>query len=470
MADSKIVRLGGLVLWMATGFGAAGCASGGAVGADERMTGSAARIYWVGEERFAQGDHAQAVALWRHALLQLPESADADTLRHDLILRIAYGQLVAHHHTGDRAQLEAAATTLNRYVRRHEALFGETEAAQRERGEIYELLYTVESQLEDLDTPPVSTTGTRPDPAVPVAPVAITTLEPATDPNPRGAPGTGALVQSAAPAVADPDPGAPEMEAEPSSDRAPARVTRFTQRETPVDTHAGEVLDPRHNERRITVDTRGLATLDDPRVRAGLRSRFFDPRAGLVLSTPGTSMLHGPRPLVRAYALPKALEDRADARDRRLARRVGFDVIRTARQGLRDCYGDAFARIPALVSRGTFEVWVRTDGVVHRARLTDGGVVDPLGDVCAIEALENTRLNGSIADARDTIRVRLQLVFFYQDAVSIDGMGNSAAVGSPMVPSADQVTPLGPSPVVGPMGGFPGGPQAPLPTGYGRPR
>lgn len=433
MVSGHVLKSWGAALLLLSS-AASGCATARGTDQGERVAGSAARIYWVGEEQFKAGEYAQAVGLWRHALLQLPETADADDLRHKLILRIAYGQLVAHHHSGDRAQLQAAHVTLNRYLARHEALFGETPKAKEQREQVYALLVEVEALLDpqpsgEAEGPP--TDGVQPDSAP--APDSLSAAD--TTPG-RDAPAPIALEQ----------PPAPRSE-------TPIRDPRA---EPTQDPHTGEVLHPQ-NTRKVTVDTRGLATLDDPDVQFGLRTPWGDPFYGFALGQPQLAMVHGPRPLVRAYALPKIVKDRATTQERSLARRVGFDIIRTARQGLRDCYGEAFTRNPSLVTRGTFEVSVDETGKIHRVRLTDGGVVDGVGDVCAIETLEATRLEGAIADATESLQVRLKLVFFYESGVQVDGNGASGPVGSPVFRTAPNVRPVDRAPV------WRGGP-------YGRPR
>ena len=109
---------------------------------------TAQRIYMVAEERYAAGDFEAAVDLMRHALLQLPPAPEHDHLRHELILRMGHTQLRASAASGQAAPLVDAQQMLTRYLERHEALFGENAVARAERGEVYELLFLVEQQLE----------------------------------------------------------------------------------------------------------------------------------------------------------------------------------------------------------------------------------------------------------------------------------------------------------------------------------
>ena len=178
-------------------------------------------LYAIGEVAYDDGRYGDAVALFRQALLALPQTAAADDLRHALILRIAHTQLLAWDATGSDAYLTDAQAMLERYVIVHEQIAGDGEQAQADRGEVYELLYEVESALEPDETEP-------PD--------------------------------SDSDADSDSDSDSDE-----------------------VDDHAGETLTP-DMVRKVRVRDSRLASLDDPRVKARLISKFSDPVAGLVLT------------------------------------------------------------------------------------------------------------------------------------------------------------------------------------------
>ncbi|MEM7154661.1 MAG: hypothetical protein AAF799_17565 [Myxococcota bacterium] len=141
---------------------AVGCSSDAATSTEvpahraDRDAPDPSRIYTVGEAHFARGEYSQAVELWRQAIVKLPPTSDADDLRHALILRRAYGQLMAWHHQGDEAHLHDAKQMLERYLVRHEELLGTTDDALAQRGEVYELLFEVERALEP---PPVVQTS-----------------------------------------------------------------------------------------------------------------------------------------------------------------------------------------------------------------------------------------------------------------------------------------------------------------------
>lgn len=109
----------------------------------------ARRLYSIGEKTIAAGRASEAVSLWRRAVLLLPATSQYDALRHKLVLRLGYGMLVASSETHERGFAVDAAVMLDRYAARHEQIFGDTPEAEAQRGEVYELLYEVETHLEN---------------------------------------------------------------------------------------------------------------------------------------------------------------------------------------------------------------------------------------------------------------------------------------------------------------------------------
>ncbi|HWB75437.1 MAG TPA: hypothetical protein VG755_10780 [Nannocystaceae bacterium] len=106
------------------------------------------RLYTIGEQAMAKGKAAEAVALWRRAILLLPDTAEYDAVRHRLMMRLGYGLMVAYEQTGDRELGHDAVRMLERYADRHTQIFGDDRDKQKERAEIYELLGEAELQLE----------------------------------------------------------------------------------------------------------------------------------------------------------------------------------------------------------------------------------------------------------------------------------------------------------------------------------
>ncbi|MCA9708268.1 MAG: hypothetical protein KDK70_20625 [Myxococcales bacterium] len=334
-------------------------------------TPSAARIYTIGEEQFAAGHYHEAVELWRHAVLALPTTADFDDLRHQLILRLAYGQLMAWSASGNPGYLEDAQQMLERYAQRHEAIFGESDDARARQGEIYELLFEIERRLEPRDAQ-----GAPEDSDHPVDPL---------------------LALAAAASAA-------------------ART---------AETETDDAYEEEGEFRRTIVVSRARPSVDDPRIRALLDSRFTDPFfLGGVLTAPGIELLHGPRPLLRAGGLAQPVE--ADApQDRRQARRLGSSLLSAARPALESCYEAAFARQPIAIAQSTVELEIDARGQVREATIVEGGLVDTLGDLCLVDRLESTRIEGLAATG--TARIRLPMTFFYEGPVYFnEGNGRSA--------------------------------------------
>lgn len=328
---------------------------------------TATRIYALAERRYAEGDYPAAVVLMQRALLQLPETAAHDARRHDLLLRIGHTQMRAWLLTGDEAFLLDAQRMLERYAEIHTELFGESAAAQAQRTDVWALLGQVERRLDEPE-------------------------------------------RMAA------EDGAAQLQARRN---AGFGVGGDASDDEPVDDHRGEMLTP-EIEREVVVKKRRLASLDDPRVLRRLRSDFSLAEAGLVLTkAPGGEALHGPRGLVRAGKPPTHVDVEAAAADQRLARHLGYRVLRTARPALRRCYEDAVARDPQMVADSTVEVSVLPDGQVGRARIVDGQLVDAQGDVCLVQQLERARLAEDSPPGE--VRVRLALRFFFQQAHHPDG-------------------------------------------------
>lgn len=312
------------------------------------MTPTASRIYSMGEQSFANGRFDQAILLWRHALLQLPETPAADGLRHKLVLRIAYGQLVAHAASGDRTHLLNAQQMLLRYAAKHEQLFGDRAGAKRERGEVFELLYQVERRLE------------------------------------------------------------PETDAAPAEPDAPGR--RIAQ--GPVDTHAGESLTAAiKRDVRVRTGPWLDTDVNDPEIRARLSGSQFDSTAGAVLTAPRAQMLHGPRPLLRQIGPAGLVYPGGSKRLRQLARAAGRALFATARPELRTCYGAAVARRPIMLADSTVEVSIHPDGTVTKARIVEGGLVDGLGDVCMIERMEAARIRDHAPSSPLRVRIAMRFFY-----------------------------------------------------------
>ncbi|MEM6990381.1 MAG: hypothetical protein AAF721_07790 [Myxococcota bacterium] len=318
----------------------------------ERAKATPAEIYRVGEARFAAGAYDEAVQLWRHAVLELPQTSDFDDLRHKLVLRMAYGQLMAWSKSGDDTKLLAAKQMLDRYLVQHETMHAEGDqvVAKRERGEVYELLYQVESRLP----------------------------EPAPEPEPEPVDPTQRDL-------------APEPEPEPEPEETGETFNGYGDR--------GRV-------RKILV-RRDRPSVDDPATRAMLRSNFADPFQRGSVSRAEVAIYHGPRAMVRT-GLMRPAADKADVARRRQARKLGNSVLEAAKPGIRECYEAANARNPGVISNPTVEFTVDEGGVVTEAKVVDGTIADALGELCVLEHLEQTTIDQAVASA-ETIVVPLTM-------------------------------------------------------------
>lgn len=412
---------------------AMGCAHAGGDGPSPLAGGgraAAQRLYTVAEERYAAGAYAEAVELMRHSILQLPPSPEHDRLRHQLVLRMAHTQLRDHAATTSTAPLHDARQMLARYLERHEALFGQGQAARAERGEVYELLYLVERGLEQSAAADEAlVTSAKPEPPADALAASLDTMTMAVHDEPGHVDDSEALHGASEPAPARTAAArttADEPEPEPSSS------TRRT------DADGNEVRDV------IVRKKRKLASLDDPRVLETLKTDFPLAWAGLVLTKPGVELVHGSRPLVRGTT---RLAGRGDRGRQQLARRAGRTLLQGARETLRGCYADAFARRPVAATESAVEASIHPDGSISHVRIVDGGLVDGYGDACVIEALQAAGTT-PLPAAEEPVRVHVALQFFYESPVYIvESTGEQLRPGDPAKEPPSRKLPFEMSPI-----------------------
>ena len=196
----------------------------------------------------------------------------------------------------------------------------------------------------------------------------------------------------------------------------------------PVDTHAGEELDETIT-REVRVRREWFYDPDDPRVREQLESWFSGAIGYQFMTTPGTAVLSGPRPMVRRTGRLESIALQGVAEpERRTLRAVARGVLSSSRGGLRDCYRSAAARGGELETDAVVELTVTPEGQVHDVVVVAGDVVDGLGDACVIEHLASTTLHADTPS--DAVRLRMPLLFFYDGPQTMsenertDGAGN----------------------------------------------
>ena len=331
----------------------------------------AGELYLTGEALYEAGMFDEAVSLFRHALLMLPATPAYDGLRHELVLRMAYTLLSAHARHSDVADLERANELLERYLARHDALFGERPEFEAERNQIFELLGDVSLALESARAH--RTHGGPPD-------------------------------------AAEPDP------------------------------HTGEVLRASF-VRRVEVDTRGPG-VDDPEVRARLRSRFGDATAIPRLTKPGLVEITPRRVLVRLRSLPRRTNKQSKHHVR-----PALSVVESARPHLERCYAQAYARRPRDVVDVKVEVTVSATGGARRPSIVDGELIDPRGDACVLDAIERAYVSDLPPSSQHPLRVSLSFRFFWQPPRTVnDATGHSPDLATQMTSGAalprDETGPL----------------------------
>lgn len=180
-----------------------------------------------------------------------------------------------------------------------------------------------------------------------------------------------------------------------------------------VDTTDGEV-------REVVVHTkkRERPSVDDPEIVARLKSPASDANAGLVLTAPGVQPLSPARGFVRLAGHARPSRALAGGRARKLARTRARAALVSARPNLRRCYESAFARTPAEVVQTELELTIDRDGRVRAVEVVGPEVIDADGSACVRESLAKARIE--VSDAGRAVRVRMPVVFFWEDAKVLD--------------------------------------------------
>lgn len=310
----------------------------------------ARRLYSIGEAELKKGRAPQAVSLWRRAIVLLPTVAQYDRLRHKLVLRLGYGMLLASEQTGEPRFAIDGARLLDRYLVQHEQLFGYAPEAERERGEVYELLYELDNKSAEKPAPP-------PEPETP----------------------------------ARVDPGAPEG-----------------------------------MERNVVVPSKrklGRTSVDDPQTVEKLKSDFTSPFAGLVLTAPGMEVVHTARGLVRVTGATQAIGTRVDGGEKRALHELARVAVKSVRPELQRCFEAAFARTPTAFVQTYAELVIESDGSVSSAGIVGAAIIDEPGTRCVANRLADAQVDDGPAQQ---VKLRVPLLFFWQDARYIDEATNGA--------------------------------------------
>lgn len=341
---------------------AVGCAArmqGSADGASDRIT--AARIYAAAEERYTAGAFDEAAALMQRAVLQLPAEAEHDVARHQLVLRLGHTLLRAHDASGEITPLLDAHRMLTRYLYQHVESFGTNERAERERGQVSELLATVEAWLE--------------------------------------------AVELAEPEPAEPEPAEPESAASVDEDGQPEERRQIVVHSRP---HLASIEDPVVMG-RLRSDFTEVPNAD---IDADHFSMTDPPGAHLARGLDAAPRLT--RPLVRGL-VGAARSSGGTNGDLVAIHRAGRALLVRARPRLRACYGSAFSRKMLAAVETTVEATLHADGSVTDVRIVKGGLIDGHGDACIIDALDQVALD----EAQTTVaRVRVELFFLYENPPS----------------------------------------------------
>lgn len=334
------------------------------------------RLYQLGEANFARGDHEGAVALWRQTFLLLPRTAEGDRLRHALVQRLGFGLLSAYATDLDPGHLEWGQRVMERYLAKHEELFGDDTAARKAREPIYELLGDIELRLDE-----------ELNPGVGLSDVVV--------------------------AVHD------EVE------------NAFDEIQRDDDWHTGEVLDDDGMTREVVVKDSPFATGEEERVKAYLHDdRYMGPS----MFDDDGEPLNLTRPLVRRGIIMAGRG--AAAKDRRASHKYVAQLVKENRPALEQCYEELLTRAPVLAAKVKLTVSLDENGELAGLRVAEGHLGDAHGDACVYWAIARADGQAKPPQLTSAVDLELPITFFVQPERHISDTrwkgAPSAAGGSSM--------------------------------------
>ncbi|MEZ4448751.1 MAG: hypothetical protein R3B09_04660 [Nannocystaceae bacterium] len=403
--DAPMVRL--LTLTLGLAVLGTGCASGHGGSSEAPGAGSKARsreLYAEGEARFSAGAPREAVALWRAALLELPEGPDFDRLRHKVILRMSHALLVAYER-GDVDALLLAHQILERYVAWHKGRRSGAPGAEAEQKEARSLLVVAEDTIRHLESQAEASGEVAVASSVPDAPASSRWIE-------VDAPGERVALADAGSVVevVDPRAASAPIEVEAAGDDAATEAS-----DDEVASRPTLVLDGTPHRREIVVKPYGSDFHKLPGVQ-----RFFKPGlvgASLFSGSPRW-FFDGPRVLVRAGLTSVrgelAYEERRPAKTRARA------AVASVRGRLARCYLEAVGRGLDEDIRLIVDLEVAADGaltvtsVQHNAQ-----VFDHRSQRCVRDALQAAA--PSAPPPRVDVKVVLPIAIFVQVPELVSG-------------------------------------------------
>ncbi len=359
------------------------------------VTPHAKKLYALAEQRYAEHDYGGAVALWRQVFLQLPSDPSGDALRHKLVARMAHALTQRYTETRDPAPLRAAQGLLTRYLEKHEALFGDGPEGVRARWELVGMLVEIESVLEAGEEQAQEQEQ-----------------EQAQEPEPEH----DRLAVTRSADAPPPKVEAPSLREHDSSDRPSstprrrARVGRAAPRQRAV---AGE-----DGVRVVEVGgqepTRHKLGFIDNR---GARAFMLNPGLnGASVFDTDQRYLHGPRVLVR-LGMPGVESAEMSSDDRQRARAHARATVVALRPAIASCFTEAMGRAQSSWTRVTVDFTMLPDGRIERVSISDGVMLDVVGDLCLLESFERAR-SEYLGDAR--VAARVPLTVFFQPGFKID--------------------------------------------------
>ncbi|EDM77176.1 hypothetical protein PPSIR1_26543 [Plesiocystis pacifica SIR-1] len=105
-------------------------------------------LYKQGEIKFRTAEYIDALALWKRAFGILPEGEDTRTIRNALVYNIAEAHSKAYEVNRNPTHLRKAKLLLENYQAEHEALYGDSPEAKKERAEAGERIEELDEKIK----------------------------------------------------------------------------------------------------------------------------------------------------------------------------------------------------------------------------------------------------------------------------------------------------------------------------------
>jgi tetratricopeptide (TPR) repeat protein len=124
----------------------------GPAASDKAKLKEAEKLYRAGETKFETADYEEALALWKEAYGLLPDTPEAQVIRHTLVYNISEAQIKAYEINRNVTHLRKGKLLLEDYLAQHRQLYGDDNEAASERSEARDRLRLVEKKIQEAES------------------------------------------------------------------------------------------------------------------------------------------------------------------------------------------------------------------------------------------------------------------------------------------------------------------------------